>query len=123
MSGSTIDENWCSIIVGLVNLGTVFVGSVLIDRLGRKILLYASSILMVFTITPLGVYFILKEHTNYPLDHLGWIPLTCFVVYIIGFAIGFGPVPWLMMGEILPGWYLLCLKGTLILFKLLANVI
>lgn len=32
----------------------------------------------------------------------GYVPLSSFVVYVIGFSLGFGPIPWLMMGEILP---------------------
>ena len=32
----------------------------------------------------------------------GWIPLIALVVYVVSFSIGFGPIPWLMMGEIFP---------------------
>lgn len=35
-------------------------------------------------------------------SNVGWLPLASFVVYILGFSLGFGPIPWLMMGEILP---------------------
>ncbi|XP_054266186.1 facilitated trehalose transporter Tret1-2 homolog isoform X4 [Macrosteles quadrilineatus] len=101
-SKSSIDNNLCTIIIALVNLVTVFVSSALIDRLGRKILLYLSGSLMTVTITSLGIYFYFREYTSVDMDHLGWIPLVSFIVYIIGFSIGFGPIPWLMMGEILP---------------------
>ena len=33
----------------------------------------------------------------------GWIPLVALMVYVITFSTGFGPIPWLMMGEIFPG--------------------
>jgi len=101
-SKSSIDNNLCTIIIALVNLVTVFVSSALIDRLGRKILLYASGVLMTTTITALGIYFYFREYTTRDMDHLGWIPLVSFIAYVIGFSIGFGPIPWLMMGEILP---------------------
>ncbi|XP_046673355.1 facilitated trehalose transporter Tret1-like isoform X3 [Homalodisca vitripennis] len=103
-SKSTIDNNVCTIIIAFVNLITVFVSSALIDRLGRKILLYLSSVLMTITITALGIYFYFREYTDMgdKLDSYGWLPLISFIVYIIGFSIGFGPIPWLMMGEILP---------------------
>lgn len=33
-------------------------------------------------------------------QHLGWLPLASLSVYITCFSLGFGPVPWLMLGEI-----------------------
>lgn len=101
-SKTSIDENWCSVIVGIVNTITVLVSAALIDRLGRKILLYTSSTIMAITITSTGIYLYYIEHFENQID-LRWIPLVSMILYIIGFSIGFGPIPWLMMGEILPG--------------------
>ncbi|XP_018905127.2 trehalose transporter 1-like protein isoform X3 [Bemisia tabaci] len=100
-AGSTIDGNICTIIVGIVNFGSTFVATMLIDRLGRKVLLYISSIAMIATLGVLGLFFWAKER-NIDVTAYGWIPLASFVIYVIGFSIGFGPIPWLMMGEILP---------------------
>jgi MFS family permease len=33
---------------------------------------------------------------------VGWLALACLLVYIAGFAIGLGPVFWLMISEIFP---------------------
>lgn len=100
-AGSSIDENICTIIVGAVNFLSTFVASVLIDRLGRKVLLYISNAAMIVTLMILGTFFYLKS-IEVDLDQLGWLPLASFVIYVIGFSLGFGPIPWLMMGEILP---------------------
>ncbi|XP_066907650.1 facilitated trehalose transporter Tret1 isoform X2 [Halyomorpha halys] len=100
-SGSTIDSNLCSIIVGVVNIASTLVATVLIDKLGRKILLYISNALMTLTLLVLGVFFYGKTN-GYDLESYGWVPLPAFVIFIFGFAIGAGPIPWLMMGEILP---------------------
>lgn len=100
-AGSTIDENLSTIIVGIVNFGATFVATVLIERLGRKILLYISGALMVITLGTLGTFFYVRTLTD--VTDFGWVPLVSFVVYVIGFSLGFGPIPWLMMGEILPG--------------------
>ena len=35
-------------------------------------------------------------------DIPGWIPLLALVVYVVSFSVGFGPIPWLMMGEVFP---------------------
>ncbi|XP_060868900.1 facilitated trehalose transporter Tret1-like isoform X1 [Metopolophium dirhodum] len=100
-AGSTIDENLCTIIVGIVNFLSTFIATGLIDKLGRKILLYASSATMAVTLITLGTFFNYKNN-GYDVSQYGWLPLASFVFFIIGFAIGFGPIPWLMMGEILP---------------------
>lgn len=101
-AGSTIEESLCTIIVGVVNFAAVFIATILIDRLGRKILLYISDVAMIITLAALGTFFYLKEN-NHNVDHLGWLPLASFVIFVVGFSLGFGPVPWLMMGEVLPG--------------------
>lgn len=100
-AGSTIDENLCTIIVGVVNFLSTFVATVLIDRLGRKVLLYISNAAMIVTLMILGTFFYLKA-SNYNMEDYGWLPLASFVIFVIGFSLGFGPIPWLMMGEILP---------------------
>ncbi|KAH8325211.1 hypothetical protein KR074_010489 [Drosophila pseudoananassae] len=100
-AGSTIDGNVCTIIVGVVNFLATFIATLLIDRAGRKILLYVSNIAMIITLFVLGGFFYCKAHGP-DVSHLGWLPLSCFVIYILGFSLGFGPIPWLMMGEILP---------------------
>lgn len=60
-AGSTIDENLCTIIVGVVNFIAVFIATVLIDRLGRKILLYISDVAMIITLATLGGFFYYKN--------------------------------------------------------------
>ncbi|XP_028156027.1 facilitated trehalose transporter Tret1-like isoform X2 [Ostrinia furnacalis] len=101
MSGSSIDKNLSSIIIGIVNFISTFIATGLIDRLGRKILLYISSVSMIITLVTLGSYCYVKD-AGVNVDNFGWLPLACLVIYVLGFSIGFGPIPWLMLGEILP---------------------
>lgn len=35
-------------------------------------------------------------------DNLSWLPLVSFMVYVVAFSLGWGPIPWLFMGEALP---------------------
>lgn len=58
--------------------------------------------LTVWTLLLLGAYFWLEEHKYYIVDYLHWVPILAALFYVLGFSFGFGPVPWLMMGEILP---------------------
>lgn len=101
MAGSTIDKNLSTIIIGVVNFISTFIATVLIDRLGRKVLLYASSVSMVVTLSALGTYFYLFN-TGVSVSNYGWVPLASFMIYVLGFSLGFGPIPWLMLGEIFP---------------------
>lgn len=102
MAGSTIDNSLCTIIVGIVNFASTFIATVLIDRLGRKVLLYISAISMCITLATLGTYFYVSNVIGVDVSDYGWVPLASFVVYVLGFSLGLGPIPWLMMGEILP---------------------
>ncbi|XP_028048848.1 facilitated trehalose transporter Tret1 isoform X2 [Monomorium pharaonis] len=100
-AGSTIDENISTIIIGIVNFISTFVAASVIDKLGRKMLLYISAVLMALTLFSLGGFFYVKS-LDVDVTAFGWLPLVSLIVYVIGFSLGFGPIPWLMMGEILP---------------------
>ncbi|XP_013191248.1 facilitated trehalose transporter Tret1 [Amyelois transitella] len=102
MSGSALDENLSTIIVGVVNFLSTFVATALIDRTGRKVLLYISSVTITVTLIILGTFFYVQHDLKLDVSTLGWLPLTCLMVYLVGFSLAFGPIPWLMMGEILP---------------------
>lgn len=73
-----------------------------IDKLGRKVLLFISSGTMTLMLAVLGAFFYFKT-MGVDMTEYGWIPLLSFVTFVLGFSAGFGPIPWLMMGEILPG--------------------
>lgn len=100
-AGSTVDHHLSTIIVGLVNFFSTFLATIFIDRLGRKVLLYISSVTVSLMLIILGVYFHLKR-SGMDLTEYGWLPLLSFVTLVLGFSTGYGPIPWLMMGEILP---------------------
>ncbi|KAF0304858.1 Facilitated trehalose transporter Tret1-2 [Amphibalanus amphitrite] len=48
-----------------------------------------------------GVFFRLKD-TGQDVSAIEWLPLASVVVFLLGFGIGFGPITYLYMGEILP---------------------
>lgn len=102
MSGSSVDKNLSTIIVGIVNFASTFVATAIIDRAGRKKLLYISSVTMTITLVILGSFFYVQDNLKQDVANLGWIPLASLMIYLLGFSLAFGPIPWLMMGEILP---------------------
>ena len=79
---------------------STFASSMLVDRLGRKVLLLISIIIMSLSLTALGVFFFIQESNSKAASDLGWLPLSSLCLYIIAFALGFGPIPWLMLSEV-----------------------
>lgn len=98
-AGSSLPPNEASIIVGAVQVISVFIGTLVVDKLGRRILLLASIVVMFLTTLILGVYFYCITYTN-AFDNLKWFALIPLCVFLIMFSLGFGPIPWMMMPEI-----------------------
>lgn len=42
----------------------------------------------------------MKENDEASVQNIGWLPLLSLNVFIVCFSLGFGPLPWLMMGEL-----------------------
>jgi SP family facilitated glucose transporter-like MFS transporter 8 len=99
----------------------------LIDKAGRRILLIISDSGMAVGLLGLGIFFYLKEQNSITLgeqidycgtynstgletevysesspEGLAWLPLASLMLFVLSFNFGFGPVPWLCLGELLP---------------------
>lgn len=83
-----------TIIVGLMQVIATFVASLIVDRLGRRILLLLSDSIMALCTLLLGVYFFMQDRDKSSVENLGWLPIVSLCVFIVTFSIGFGPVPW-----------------------------
>jgi sugar porter (SP) family MFS transporter len=82
--------------VGLVNVLMTIVSIPLLDRIGRRPLLLASLGGMCVALVALGVGFAVGGAA------LKWIGVLSLAIYIASFAIGLGPVFWLLISEIFP---------------------
>ena len=99
-AGSSLEPEVATIIVGVVQVAATLLSSILMDKLGRKILLLFSDSVMCISLVVLGVYFYIKDKdiedgTNVAGD-IGWLPLISLILFIVAFSLGYGPVPWLM---------------------------
>src|SRR5882724_2153492 len=92
-----------NVISGAVNIGSTFVAIALVDHLGRKPLLIFGSIGMALTLCALALIF-----ASAPLDEHGKVALTGSAglsaliaanAYIFCFGVSWGPVMWVMLGE------------------------
>jgi SP family facilitated glucose transporter-like MFS transporter 8 len=56
----------------------------------------------------LGLYFLLKEQLQRDVSAVSWLPLVCLIVSLSTYCLGIGPLPWVVMSEVLPpnakGW-------------------
>ena len=91
---------WATVSVGVVNVLATFIAIWLIDKAGRKPLMYAGLIGMVLALTGLGIAFMTQG--NSASSETGTITVIAVWIYIACFAFSFGPIPWLIMTEIFP---------------------
>jgi hypothetical protein len=129
-SGSSLDPSYATITVSASMVFATIFGSLVIDKLGRKILLLISGIGHVLSLGVMGFYYITHKSgskastavitttvattatqltTNTTIaelpksgSELGWLPVVCLVVFVIAFSIGYGPIPWMIVAEITP---------------------
>lgn len=87
-----------TLVVGVTNLVFTAIAVLLLDRVGRRALLITGTIVALAALVLLGVYF----SSSALQDHAGWLALTGLVLFMAGFAIGLGPVFWLLISEIFP---------------------
>lgn len=83
-----------SVAIGVINLIMTIVSIRLIDRLGRRALLLTSLAGMSVAVAFLGISFLA--------DLGSVVTLVAMMLYIVFFAIGMGPVFWVLLGEVFP---------------------
>lgn len=85
-----------TVIIGVVQVIATAVACVLMDRAGRRKLLIIAGSVMTLSCGLFGLYFML------PTPAPSWLAIMSLVIYIIGFSLGWGPIPMLIMSEIFP---------------------
>jgi sugar porter (SP) family MFS transporter len=87
-----------TVAVGVTNVVFTIVAVLLLDRLGRRALLLTGTVGLLVALLVLGVYF---SSSTLQGDY-SWVALAGLLLFIAAFAIGLGPVFWLMISEIFP---------------------
>jgi sugar porter (SP) family MFS transporter len=98
--------------VGITNVVFTVVAILLLDRVGRRALLFVGTTGLAIALFTLGAFFALDLQNTAP-----WLALVALIVFIASFAIGLGPVFWLMISEIFP----LAVRGRAMAVCSLAN--
>ncbi|XP_050304850.1 solute carrier family 2, facilitated glucose transporter member 8-like [Anthonomus grandis grandis] len=84
--------NFIAALIGILSV-------VVINKRDRKYFLCLSGGNMMLGMLGLGVFFHLL-HYNILFPGLGMLPIVCVVLFVAGFSIGMGPVPWILMIEL-----------------------
>jgi sugar porter (SP) family MFS transporter len=87
-----------TVFIGITNVVFTIVAVLLLDRVGRRLLLLTGTAVLTVALVGLGLFFQVAAIKA----NLGWLALASLIVYIAAFAVGLGPVFWLMIAEIFP---------------------
>jgi sugar porter (SP) family MFS transporter len=101
LAGSSSHANaiLATLIVATVNVVATVVGIALVDRIGRKPLLYVGVTGMTIALFALSFAF---GHQGMLGSSLGSIAIACLVVYIACFAFSLGAIAWILVAEVFP---------------------
>jgi sugar porter (SP) family MFS transporter len=99
---------YANLIIGVINVGMTVIAIKIIDRVGRKPMLFAGVVGMVASLLVLGISLSALPTPHHPGDPAAIITLVCLTTFIASFAATWGPVVWVMIPEVLP----LSVRGT-----------
>ncbi|CAB1319407.1 unnamed protein product [Coregonus sp. 'balchen'] len=122
MTGITpiLEPKYDAALVGAIRLLSVVIAASLMDKAGRKALLYTSGFLMFLATLTMNMYShttpcpsgnltgtvlptdLIAQQGEAAFNTITLIPLISTMVFIFGYAMGWGPITWLLMSEILP---------------------
>lgn len=68
---------------------------------GRKWMLSISALGMAITNFVMGLYYFVTQHEIFDVTNYTWVPLAMLLIYPLFYSIGYGPLPWVLLGEML----------------------
>ncbi|AEE29853.1 putative major facilitator, sugar transporter, major facilitator superfamily [Arabidopsis thaliana] len=104
-SAGVTSSNVATFGVGVVQVVATGIATWLVDKAGRRLLLMISSIGMTISLVIVAVAFYLKEFVSPDSNMyniLSMVSVVGVVAMVISCSLGMGPIPWLIMSEILP---------------------
>lgn len=100
-TGSTLNPNASSIIMGSFQVIGTIIASFLIDRLGRRCLLLTSLAGTAFTLNVTGLYCYFHS-CGYDVSSWSMLPVISLSAFVIISSVGVAPVPLVVVSEVLP---------------------
>ena len=96
---TTAEQMGGTVLIGVTNVLATFIAIALVDRLGRKPIMYAGFVVMGLSMTSVGYFFKsnLEAHPG-----LGYPAAAALLLFAVGFAMSAGPIIWILCSEIFP---------------------
>ncbi|CAO1352409.1 unnamed protein product [Diamesa tonsa] len=101
-TGSSMEPAIATILVGIVQVLASGCTPLIVDRLGRKLILLTSAAGMAIGLGFMGLYFLLDAQKSEIIHSISWLPIVSLIGFVILYCIGFGPLPWAVFGEMFP---------------------
>jgi sugar porter (SP) family MFS transporter len=106
------DSFIASVINALINVVSTIVAILIVDKVGRKPMLLGGSAGMVVTLAIMAIAFsqsvltVGADGSESPSLPGPWGPIALVAanLYVVSFAVTWGPVVWVLLGEIFPNW-------------------
>lgn len=92
------DPLFCQVLVGIVNTATTVIAMFIIDKIGRKKLIYYGVSGMIISLILIAVYFIGRDSLGLSV----WFMLTFFLAYVFCCAISISAVVFVLLSEMYP---------------------
>ena len=102
---SESDALLINVISGAVSIAACLITITLVDKIGRKPLLFAGSLGMAVTLSLVAYAFSTATHVEGQMnlsDNMGLLALVAANAYVMFFNGSWGPVMWVMLGEMFP---------------------
>ncbi|CAH2067371.1 unnamed protein product [Thlaspi arvense] len=104
-SAGVTSSNAATFGVGAIQVVATAISTWLVDKAGRRLLLTISSVGMTISLVIVAAAFYLKGYVSPDSDMysmLSILSVVGVVTMVVFFSLGMGPIPWLIMSEILP---------------------
>ncbi|KAG5675606.1 hypothetical protein PVAND_005498 [Polypedilum vanderplanki] len=99
-AGSSLEPAVATIIVGAVMVFASGCTPLVVERLGRKLILLFSAAGMSISLGLLGAFFFLDDQKNPIVESIKWLPIVSLIAFVFVYCVGFGPLPWAVSGEV-----------------------
>lgn len=97
---TSLSGNMTAILVGSLKL-IIFLGvAQIVNKCGRKFLMFFSALLCSISLFCLGLYFFLKDINFGLYKNFTWLPLMSIIFFIFAYSVGLGCIPFATIGEL-----------------------
>lgn len=99
MAKCSVDPDFASIIIAVIQIIGSWTSTLTIENLGRRKLVIIACMGMIISHFAFGTFLILQTH-NYNLESVRWIPLAAMSIFALAFCAGIGPLTSTVASEV-----------------------